>query len=195
MAEKLTRLRRRPFMAPLLIPVLALLAAAAGIYWLGTWARTTVVVFVRHGATQQSDTGDPSLSAAAERKVSGLGPFIDGVLAGRKVDDLYSADTQRARQTAAPIANEFRLPVNLLGSSDWDRLADRLRREHRGETVVVVGYASTIPGVVRDLTEVGVSLAEDEYDTLFVVLLPSPGEARVLRIPYTPGSPPDVDSD
>ena len=46
--DPLTRLRRRPFLAPLLMPLLDCLAAGAGIYWLGTWARTTVVVLVRH---------------------------------------------------------------------------------------------------------------------------------------------------
>ena len=39
--DPLTKLRRRPFMAPLLIPLLGVLMAAAGVYWLGTWARTT----------------------------------------------------------------------------------------------------------------------------------------------------------
>ena len=48
MVDPLTTLRRRPFLAPLLFPLLALLAAGAGVYWLGTWARTTVVVLVRH---------------------------------------------------------------------------------------------------------------------------------------------------
>ena len=38
MAKELTtRMRRRPLLAPLLIPMLGVLAAGAGIYWIGTW--------------------------------------------------------------------------------------------------------------------------------------------------------------
>jgi hypothetical protein len=64
--DPLTRLRRRPFMAPLLLPLLALLMAAGGVYWLGTWAKTTVVVLVRHAEAGQGTSGDADLSAAGE---------------------------------------------------------------------------------------------------------------------------------
>ena len=47
--DPLTKLRRRPFMAPLLIPLLGILMAVAGVYWLGTWSRTTVVVLDKAG--------------------------------------------------------------------------------------------------------------------------------------------------
>jgi hypothetical protein len=67
--------RRRPSLAPLLLPLLVLLAAGAGIFWLGSWARTTVVVLVRHAEPQASSGGDPDLSVAGERRVAALGGF------------------------------------------------------------------------------------------------------------------------
>jgi len=76
MSNQLTRLRRRPLLAPLLIPMLGLLAAGAGVYWIGTWARTTVVVLVRHAEAGTSATGDPDLSPAGERRVAGLGELF-----------------------------------------------------------------------------------------------------------------------
>ena len=75
--DSLTRLRRRPFMAPLVLPLLALLMAAAGFYWLGTWAKTTVVVLVRHAEGGESASGDPDLSAAGERRVAQLGGLLE----------------------------------------------------------------------------------------------------------------------
>jgi len=189
MSETLNRLRRRPLFAPLWLPVFALLAAGAGVYWLGTWARTTVVILVRHAEPAVSDSGDPDLNAAGEQRVTGLGEYLAGVLEGTKVDYLYAADTRRAQQTAAPIANQFGLPINLLASSDWEDLAGRLRREHRGETVVVVGYATTLPGVVAALTGQTVRIGDADYGSIFVVLLPSPGDPRVLRLNYG-ASPP-----
>lgn len=180
-----TRMRRRPHLAPIMVPLLIALAAGGGIWWLGTWARTTVVILVRH-AEAQTDTssGDPDLSKAGEARVRGLGEYLARVLAGDKVDYLYAADTRRAQQTAAPIANEFKLPVNLLANSDWAGFASRIKREHRGKVVVVVGYASTIPVVLGELSASTVPIAEDDYDSIFLVVLPSPGPTRVFRLQY-----------
>jgi phosphohistidine phosphatase SixA len=184
--DSLTRLRRRPLLAPLLLPLLVLLVAGTGFYWLGSWASTTVVILVRHAEAAQSDSGDPDLSPAGEKRVAQLGTLLSDVLAERKVDYLYAADTRRAQQTAAPIANEFRLPINLLASSDWSGLATRIKREHRGRTVVVIGYASTLPGVITQLSGESIAMGEDEFDAIYVVVMPSPGETRVLRLRYGP---------
>ena len=96
------------------------------------------------------------------------------MLGERKVDYLYAADTRRAQQTAAPVANEFKLPINILASSDWSGLAARIQREHRGKTVVVVGYATTLPGVISQLSGSDLAMAEDEFDAIYIVVVPSP---------------------
>jgi phosphohistidine phosphatase SixA len=182
---------RRPALAPLLVPLLAVVVAGAGIVWLSTWARTTMVVLVRHAEPSAATGGDPDLSPAGERRVAQLGEFLSEALEGRTVDDLYAADTRRAQQTAASVANQFKLPINLLAGSDWAGLGSRIRRDHRGETVVVVGYANTLPAVVTQLAGSHVTLNADDFSSVFVVLLPSPGQARVLRLRY--GEPPTDD--
>ena len=193
MPEPLDRMRRRPSLAPLLLPLLVLLAAGAGIFWLGSWARTTVVVLVRHAEQQPTSGADPDLSVAGERRVAALGEFLADLFVAGKVDHLYASDTRRAQQTAAPVANQFGLPINLLASNDWPTLAGRIKSDHRGETVVVVGYASTLPIVLEQLTETRVAVGEDEFDTVFVVILPSPGQARMLRLHYgVAGQPPEA---
>jgi broad specificity phosphatase PhoE len=158
--------------------------AAAGVLWLGTWAKTTVVVLVRHAEAGESASGDPDLSPAGEKRVAQLGALLDDLLAGRRVDYLYAADTRRAQQTAAPVANEFKLPINVLSSSDWSGIASKIRREHRGRTVVVVGYASTLPGVINHLSGQELAMRDDEFDAIYVVTMPSPGETRLLRLRY-----------
>ena len=184
--DTLSRLRRRPFMAPLLLPLLAILLGVGGVWLLGTWAQTTTVVLVRHAEAEDSKSGDPDLSAAGEKRVAALGALLDDLLVERRVDVLYAADTRRAQQTAAPIANQFRLPINLLASSDWSGLAARIRREHRGRTVVVIGYASTLPGVINHLSGQELAMRDDEFDAIYVVISPSPGETRLLRLRYGP---------
>lgn len=175
---------RRPLLAPLLVPLFAVIVAGLGIVWLATWTRTTVVVLVRHAEAAASNTGDPDLSPAGERRAARLGTFLADALAGRPVDHLYAADTRRAQQTAASVANEFKLPTNLLASSDWAGLASRIRRDHRGETVVVVGYGSTLPTVLDQLSARHVAFDSGDYGSIYVVVVPSPGQPRVIRLRY-----------
>lgn len=184
MSDPIVRVRRRPHPAPILIPLLAILAAVAGVFWLGTWARTTVVIVVRHAEAGNAPAGDPDLTPAGEARAAVLGDFLDGVLAGGKVDYLYSGDTRRAEQTAAPIANRFRLPVNLLAPSDWEGLASRITREHRGRTVVVVGYDSTIPNLVSQLSGSHDAVTQAADGSIHLIVIPSPGSTRLFRLRY-----------
>lgn len=189
MSDPLTRLRRQPMLVPLLLPLLAVIAAGAGVFWLGTWARTTVVILVRHAEAATTTTGDPELSLAGERRAARLGEFIADTLPGNPVDHLYAADTRRAQQTAASVANQFKLPINLLAGSDWARLPSRIKKEHRGQTVVVVGYATTLPGVLNQLGAPSISIADDDYESVYVVVMPSPGPNRTFRLRYEPQTP------
>ncbi len=188
MANELSRLRRRPLLAPLLLPMLGLMAAAAGLYWIRAWDRTTTVILLRH-AEAAEPAGDPELSKAGARRAALLGEVIADLLPHQRVDYLYAADTRRAQQTAAPIANQFQLPINVLTGSDWARLAERLASEHHGRTVVVVGYASTLPAVIEGLSGQDVAIGAGEHDAIFVVVRPSSGEPRVLRLRYGDPTP------
>jgi broad specificity phosphatase PhoE len=191
MTDTQIRMRRRPLLAPLLLPLLALLAAGVALFALSLWTRTTVVILVRHAEAASSETGDPDLSAAGESRARRLGPFLEDALPAGAVDHLYAADTRRAQQSAASVANQFKLPINLLGSSDWTGLANRIKREHRGATVVVVGYGSNLPGLARELGGTSVTLEEGDFGSIFVVVLPSPGQPKLLRLRYgDPAAPP-----
>lgn len=184
MTDTQTRMRRRPLLAPLLLPLLALLAAGVAVFALSLWTRTTVVVLVRHAEAASSQTGDPDLSPVGESRARRLGPFLEDALPAGEVDHLYAADTRRAQQTAASVANQFKLPINLLGSSDWAGLASRIRREHRGATVVVVGYAGNLQSLANQLGGAAVAVEEDDFGSIFVVVLPSPGQPKLLRLRY-----------
>ena len=186
MSEAAARIRRRPHLAPILLPLLALLAAGAGVFWLGTWARTTVVIVLKHAEAAAEPRGDPDLSPVGEARAAGLGDFLADALAGGKVDYLYAADTRRAQQTALPIANRFGLPVNLLAPGEWDGLASRLRSDHRGRTVVVVGYSSTVPNLVAQLAGEGGRVSEAADGVAYVVVIPSPGSTRLFQLRYGP---------
>jgi broad specificity phosphatase PhoE len=184
MTDPLTGLRRRLQLAPLLVPLLVLLAVGAGVLAVAWWARTAVVILVPHAEAGASDTGDPDLNPAGESRARLLGPFLADLLPGRAVDHLYAASTRRSQQTAVSVANQFKLPINLLGGNDWGELASRLRREHRGSTVVVVGSADGLRGLADRLGTLALPLAADDHGSVFVLVSPGPGEARLLRMRY-----------
>lgn len=184
MTDPLTGLRRRLQLAPLLVPLLVLVAVGAGMLAVAWWARTAVVILVPHAEAGASDTGDPDLSPLGESRARRLGPFLADVLPGRAVDHLYAASTRRSQQTAVSVANQFKLPINLLGGNDWGDFASRLRREHRGSTVVVVGPADALRGLADRLGTGALPLAADDHASVFVLVAPGPGEPRLLRLRY-----------
>jgi len=187
MTDTQTRMRRRPLLAPLLLPLLALLAAGVALFALSLWTRTTVVILVRHAEAASSQTGDPDLSPAGESRARRLGPYLQDALPVGTVDHLYAADTRRSQQTAASVANQFKLPINLLGSSDWNGLASRIKREHRGATVVVVGFSATLQSLASQLAGTAITLDDGDHASILVVVLPSPGQPQVLRLRYGDG--------
>lgn len=187
MTDTQIRMRRRPLMAPLLLPLLALLAAGVALFALSLWTRTTVVILVRHAEAATSQTGDPDLSPAGESRARRLGAYLDDSLPVGSVDHLYAADTRRAQQTAASVANQFKLPINLLGGSDWSGLASRIKREHRGATVVIVGFSASLQSLASQLAGTSITLDEGDYGSILVVVLPSPGQPQVLRLRYGEG--------
>ena len=186
MSEAAVRVRRRPHLAPILLPLLVVLAAGTGVFWLGTSARTTVVIVLKHAEAAAEPRGDPDLSPAGEVRAAGLGDFLADALAGGKVDYLYAGDTRRAQQTALPIANRFGLPVNLLAPGEWEGLASRLRSDHRGRTIVVVGYPSTVPNLVAQLAGEAGRVSEAADGVAYVVVIPSPGSTRLFQLRYRP---------
>jgi broad specificity phosphatase PhoE len=161
--------------------------AGGTVFGLSLWARTTVVILVRHAEAATSETGDPDLSPTGESRARRLGPFLADVLSGRTVDYLYSADLRRAQQTAASVANQFQVPINLLGASDWSGLAGRIQREHRGATVVVVGAATELAGLARRLGNATIAIDADDYASVLVVTAPGLGPPWLLRLRYGEG--------
>lgn len=196
MADPLTGLRRRLQLAPLLVPLLLLLAVAGGMLAMAWWAQTGVVILVPHAEAGQADNGDPDLSPAGESRALLLGAFLTGALAGGSVDHLYAANSRRSQQTAVSVANEFKLPINLLGAADWGELAGRLRGEHRGETVAVVGPAAELRSLAEGLGSTQLPLADGDHSSVFVLVSPRPAPARLLRLQYGPesGGSPAADS-
>ncbi len=182
--DKLTQLKRRPFLLPLLLPVFGLIVLAGVVAWFVDARATTVVIVIRHAETDEAAGGDPGLSIAGRERAARLVRLLHEAKPVRGIDAIYASELLRTQQTATPLAETSALPVNVVPLDTWGSLPGRIRRQHHGENVVVVGDAATVPQLVESLAGESVTLKEDEYDAMFVIFLPQLAHARVVKLHY-----------
>lgn len=179
--------RRRPFLAPIALVALVTLAALGAAFAFWTSATTTTVVLIRHAEKQLGAISDAPLAPAGEVRASRLGQmFGDGSRFGR-VGNLYVTDTRRTQQTAAGVAQRLGLtPVVLPARTEAATVARQVLRDNRGGLALVVGHSNTIPEIVAALAERDdvPAMGDEEYDTMYVVSVPTLGRASVLRLKY-----------
>lgn len=123
------------------------------------------VYLVRHA---EKDPGrDPNLTPAGKRRAQALAELLKAA----DLTAIYSTNTARTRQTAAPIALQTGLPVIYYEGDSLDEFADQLRA--LGGRILVVGHSNTTPDLVAELGgEPGAPIVEaTEYDRLYVLTL------------------------
>ncbi len=157
---------------------LGVLAACAS--WPGANDASNFII-VRHAEKVLDESADPALTATGEIRAQA----IAGWLADSDVVAVYSTETRRTRQTAAPTAQAHGLPVTAYdGEEPATALAARLRRAHPAGTVLVVGHSNTAPDIAAALCGCDVApMSEDEYDRRMTVHTDSDGDNTLLTAP------------
>jgi len=185
-SPSLTR-RRRTFLAPLWLLAMAgvFLVAMAFAYW--NSATTTTIVLVRHAEKQLGAISDAPLSPQGEVRATRLAQmFGDNEPFGR-LERIYVTNTRRTQQTSASVAQRLGINAVVVDSkTDSRELARRVLRENRGGRALIVGHSNTVPEVVAELARVQnvPPIGEEEFDTLYVVTVPTIGKVSVLRLKY-----------
>jgi phosphohistidine phosphatase SixA len=184
MNRDLESLRRRPFFFPLLFPVLVFIAVVAAAAWLFDARATTMIVVVRHAEVVASVDPDPGLSVDGRERAARLAKMLSQVRPTRGIDAIFTSEFKRTQQTVTPLSETLALPLNIVPSATWNELSRRILRQHRGEYVLVVGNANTVPVIVEALSGQKVALREDEYDAMFLVFAPQISKPKVVRLRY-----------
>jgi broad specificity phosphatase PhoE len=143
-----------------------------------TFAQKLVFV-VRHA--ERADGGmqtqtDPPLSAAGEVRAQKLAMM----LADAGVKDIFATQFKRTQDTAKPLAMKTGVAVEQVDSTDTVLLIAQIK-SHPNDVVVVVGHSNTLPAILKALVGVDVTIADNEYDNLFVVV---PATGTMTRIRY-----------
>lgn len=183
-APAITR-RRRPFLAPIWLPALAgLVVVALGIYAYSC-VSTTTIVLVRHAEKALGTIDDPPLAPDGEQRSERLALMFGERNGAGHLDALYVTDTRRTRQTAAPLAARLHLVPVVLPAADISGSAARILKEHRGETILVIGHSNTLPELIRELSGKRIEpIADDDYGEIYVLSVPRFGKTTVLRMKY-----------
>jgi phosphohistidine phosphatase SixA len=178
---------RRPFLAPLWLLAMGgfVMLAAAFAYWHS--ATTTTIVLIRHAEKQVGAISDAPLSPQGEIRASRVALMFGDAAAFGRVQKIYVTDTRRTQQTAAGLAQRLRLtPEIVAAKTSSAELASRLLSENRGGRALVVGHSNTVPEIVAALAKQDdvPPIGEEEFDTLYIVTVPTIGQASVLRVKY-----------
>lgn len=129
-----------------------------------SFAQTTIFL-VRH-AEKVDSSRDPELSLQGKARAVRLMELLYNT----GIDQIYSTDYKRTRDTARPLAEKLDLFIESYRPFE-EELVTTLKEEMDGKHILVVGHSNTIPDLVNQLIDEKAyqQLADDAYSNLFVV--------------------------
>jgi probable phosphoglycerate mutase len=134
----------------------------------------SVFFLVRHAEKVDQSDGSPLTERGQARART-----LARMLRDAGVDEIYSSDFVRTRETAAPLARELGVEVTLYDPNELSSLAVALLSSPG--RYLVVGHSNTTPELAGLLGgEAGPPIAEDEYDRLYVIERRSASDATTL---------------
>jgi len=187
MQKEYAKLRRRPFLMPLGVPVAFGLVFLAALAWVVLSASTTTVYVIRHAEiTTSGEGGESPLSLAGELRAERLQQVFGGSGPQMALDGVLVSEARRTQDTARPLANALGIPVIVLPGADPEDIADRTLGEFRGGRVLIIADREELPGIVEALSGVAIpEVTETEFGALFVIARPrySPPSVSRLTLP------------
>ncbi len=131
-----------------------------------SFAQTTIFL-VRH-AEKVDSSRDPELSLQGKARAVRLMELLSEV----GIDQIYSTDYKRTRNTAKPLAEKLDLFIESYRPFE-EELVATLKEGMDGKQILVVGHSNTIPALVNQLIDDKAyeQLPDDAYSNLFVVTI------------------------
>jgi len=175
---------QRNFRRGLLLGVAAVVVPIALVWWFRCGPPTTLVV-VRHADRDGQLDALTAAGTARAQELAHVGTKV-GLAA------IYRSDTNRASDTAAPLAMATGLTPVVYSANDVAALVTSIFADHRGEKVLVVGHSNTVPDIIEAAGGPAFpDIDGGEFDNLFVLTVCRCGWRRVtlLNLQYGAASP------
>ena len=185
--DRRKRLRQRLITIGLYLLVLISLA------WFFESQATTTIIFVRH-AEKAADSDNPGLTGAGRQRARELARIMQFVDVDRGVDALFSTPFRRTQETLQPLAAALDKTVHTYDAADTVTVLETILAEHKGKISLVAAHSNTIRPMIEELggSKLLPDIAENEYDNIYVVVIPWFGKVKTLRFTYgVPYRPPD----
>ena len=114
---------------------------------------------VRHAEKEADGSRDPLLTEAGKNRSKKLASWF----ADRDINDIWSSDYIRTRDTARPMLSQQGLTLKIYDPRDQTELARQLLGRQRD--ALVIGHSNTIPELARLLCHCTIA----EHDRLIVI--------------------------
>ena len=119
---------------------------------------------VRHAEKQADGSHDPALSGTGRSRSEQLATWLQD----NDIQDIWSSDYRRSRDTAMPLLSMLGLELKLYDPRDLPALVSELLENHNN--AVIVGHSNTTPELACLLCHCVIAdMDESEYDRLIVV--------------------------
>ena len=175
-------LKRRPFLAPIWLGVIAAVAMLLGVLW-GLSAPSVSTFYVIRHAEAEGGVDDPPLSRLGEARAQRLVTLFAGAEPGMALDGIIVTDLRRTQETARPLANRLGIPVVALPAGDVAATVKRARQDFAGGRVLIIGHSNTVPDLVKGLSGTRPRpIGEAEHGRLYIVTRPRFGPASVAEL-------------
>jgi len=168
-----------------LVAIIGLCVVPVAWWWWFRCGPATTLLIVRHA--DRLDNLDALNPAGVTRAQE-----IVHVAEKAGIVAIYRSDTDRARDTAAPLAAALGIVPVVYPANDTAALVDDIFADHRGEKVLVVGHSNTVPQIISGAGGPTVpDIAAAEFDNLFVLTACRcrRGLATLVNLQYGAASP------
>ncbi|MBK9242693.1 MAG: histidine phosphatase family protein [Acidobacteria bacterium] len=137
------------------------------------FANAQMVIVVRHAeraddgaspGTSMTASPDPELSEAGKARAQKLA----AMLGDAGIAAIYTTEYRRTKDTGAPLAAKVGVAAEVVLARDAAALIAKIT-SHKTGAVLVVGHSNTVPAVVKALGGSAVTMADDEYDSMYFV--------------------------
>lgn len=140
----------------------------------------SVFFIIRHSEKDTTGGSNADLNPIGRGRAKALRKMLKKV----KINGVYSTNTPRTKNTAAPTAKRKRLPVETYDPKKQKELLSSLV-DKKGK-FLVVGHSNTVHKLVNILTdtEQEKEFSESDYTRLYIVSVKKIGAAKVLMIRF-----------
>lgn len=165
----------------LLCGIFLLNSCTTSISFSGRERGISTYILVRHAEKDTNDPKDPDLSSAGRIRALKLAELFGEW----EIDEFYTSDYKRTRQTIAPLLDIKRKRANTYDPSKLEAFSKQLK-SMTNRTILVVGHSNSTPHLANFLgdNDQFTEWAESEYGNIVIVQRAAGHEPKVSVMKY-----------